>query len=192
MSARLLALVPLAVALNVALAFVASQAGLPVYLDTLGTILATLLAGPAAGAAVGLLSQGITAVQAGAYMLAFAPVQLLVVALAWVAGRSAGLATTPRALLWGGATGLAAGTLSALISYAAFRGVTATGVTAITTLLTGAGLTLRQAVVVASVGTDLLDKLLALGLAGVVLRALPERVLARAPGARAAVGRADS
>jgi hypothetical protein len=54
---RTLVLIPLAVALNVALgAAVGSVLRLPIYLDSIGTVLVAALAGPLAGAVTGLLS----------------------------------------------------------------------------------------------------------------------------------------
>ena len=56
-SSRTVVLIPFAIALNVVLGqTVASALKLPVYLDSIGTILVGVLAGPIAGAATGLLS----------------------------------------------------------------------------------------------------------------------------------------
>lgn len=190
METRGLALVPLAVALNVALAFVVAQFGLPVYLDTVGTVLATLLGGLGAGVAAGLLSQALSGLQIGAYMLAFAPLQVLAAVLARGVAERRGFASTPRSVAWGLALGLVMGLVSSVIAYLVFKGVTATGTTAVTSLLRGLGLSLPEAVVVASVGTDVLDKGLALPLVALALRALPDRMLVRSALARRAVGRA--
>lgn len=185
---RQLAFLPLAVALNVASGVVANQLGLPVYLDTLGTLLAVALAGTRTGIAAGLLSQLVVALQAGAYMLAFAPIQVVIATAAGLAARHGGFRNTGWSLLSGVATGLAAGGLSAIISYRLFAGVTAGGVTAVTAALRALGLPLERAVLGGSVSTDILDKALVFALAGVVLRGLPERLAWRYPLARRAVG----
>lgn len=189
MSPRLLALVPIAVALNVAIGRIVAELSLPVYLDTVGTILAAALAGPVAAVAVGVLSQVISGFVGGYIWLAFIPIQVLIAALAVLAARRGGFRSTPLALLWGALVGILAGAASSVISYVVFRGVTASGVTAVTTLLTGFGLRLSTAVVVSSVLTDLLDKTLAFALVGVVLRGLPTRMTARFPAASSALGR---
>mgnify|MGYP003519742666 CR=1 FL=1 len=49
MNARLLALLPAAIAINLVIGGLVNALGLPLYLDSIGTILATVLAGPAAG-----------------------------------------------------------------------------------------------------------------------------------------------
>ncbi|MGH7614821.1 MAG: ECF transporter S component, partial [Gemmatimonadales bacterium] len=56
MSVRLLALIPVAVAISLALSAVVDATGLPLFLDTTGTILATALAGPVIGITTGALT----------------------------------------------------------------------------------------------------------------------------------------
>jgi len=73
-----------------------------------------------------------------------------------------------------------------VISYFVFRGVTAGGVTAMTTVLTGIGLPLSQSVVVSSVLTDVVDKGIAFAVVGAALRGMPQRMAARFPEAQRA------
>lgn len=190
MTPRELALIPIAVALNVAMGVIVAQLGLPVYLDTLGTVLAAALAGWRAGAATGLVSQVIAALNVGAFMLLFAPIQLLVAAGAVLACRLGGFRSLGRSLGWGLAIGLAGGIASAGISFVVFKGVTATGVTAVVTALRAVGLPLVWAVTTASIATDTVDKLLVLPLAGAALRALPSRLRYRFPLVQRATGAA--
>lgn len=189
MSPRLLALIPLAVALNVVIGRLAAAIGLPVFLDTIGTVLVAAMAGPAAGIATGLVSQAVAGFQIGQHMFAFAPIQVIIALTAALAARRAGFRSLPMAVGWGLLTGLLAGAPSALIAYHVFEGVTSPGPTAVTTLLTGLGLTRAQAVGVASVGLDLLDKAITFALVSTVLLGLPRRLAARFPGASAATRR---
>ncbi len=188
-SPRLLVLIPSAVAINLAMGFLTNQLGLPLYLDTLGTVLTAALAGPVVGIVTGLVSQLVRSLYEGFIWLPFGLVQVVIALLAAFVARQRGFRSLPVSLAWGALVGVAAGAVSALISYLVFRGVTATGVTAITTLLAGAGLSRSEAVTVASIGTDLADKMIVLALAGAALRALPVRVAARHPWALRAVGR---
>ena len=189
MSPRLLALIPSAVAINLAIGFVVNQLGLPLYLDSVGTVLASALAGPVAGVLTGLVSQVVRSLYEGFIWLPFGAVQVLIALLAALAAARHGFRSLPRSLSWGVLVGTAAGLLSAVISYFVFKGVTATGVTAVTILLTRTGLSTAQAVTVSSVGTDLLDKTIVFVLVGAILRALPLRVLGRYPRARRALAR---
>jgi len=189
LSPRLLALIPSAVAINLAMGFLVNQLGLPLYVDTIGTVLASALAGPATGIITGLVSQFVRSLYEGFIWFPFALVQAVIALLAAVAARQRGFRSLPISIAWGAVVGLGAGAVSAVISYVVFRGVTATGVTAVTTLLTGAGLSRPAAVTAASIATDLADKMLVLALAGVALRSLPGRVAARYPWAARAIGR---
>jgi energy-coupling factor transport system substrate-specific component len=72
----------------------------------------------------------------------------------------------------------------------AFGGVTAPGVTLVTTVLAALGLPLQWAVYVASAGSDVLDKAITFLLIYGVLSALPERIAARFPAAHRSRGRA--
>jgi energy-coupling factor transport system substrate-specific component len=188
MTPRELALVPVAVALNVAMGVVVAQLGLPVYLDTLGTVLAVSLAGLRCGLIVGGVSQVIAALNVGAFMLLFMPIQALVAVGALLACRAGGLQSLPKSLAWGAAIGLVGGAASAGISYVVFKGVTAIGVTAVVSALRAIGLPLAWAVTGASMSTDLIDKLLVLPVAGTALRALPLRLRYRFPLVQRATG----
>lgn len=188
-SPRLLALVPVAVAINLAVGRLVAELSLPVYLDTIGTVLASALAGPWAGILAGLVSQLLSALVSGYQWLAFAPIQVVIALLAAAAASQAGYSGGWRSAGWGALTGLVAGASSSVIAYWAFKGVTAGGVTALGALFRSLGLPLAQAVAVSSIGTDVLDKTITFALAGVALRRLPRRMTARYPWAERAVGR---
>ena len=176
-------------AINLAIGFVVNQLGLPIYLDTVGTVLTSALAGPVAGVAVGLLSQAVRSLYEGFIWLPFGAIQVLIALLAVLAASRGGFRSLPRSIAWGLLVGLAAGALSAVISFFVFKGVTATGVTTITILLTRLGLTTGQAVTVSSIATDLLDKTIVFALVGATLHALPGRTAARYEWARRALAR---
>jgi len=59
MSIRLLALIPVAAAISLALSAAVDAVALPLFLDTTGTILATALAGPAVGIATGVMTSAV-------------------------------------------------------------------------------------------------------------------------------------
>jgi energy-coupling factor transport system substrate-specific component len=157
----------------------------------LGTVLVAAVAGPAAALLTGIVSQTTFTVLDGRLMwLAFLPVQLGVALYAsWAAWRGL-FANVPRALLSGAGLGVLAATLSWPISLLLFGGVTAGGVTIVTTLLTALGVPLTWAVYAASLSSDVLDKLTTFLLVHAVLISLPARMAARFPAAARALGRA--
>jgi len=188
-SPRHLVLIPTAVALNLAVGQLVAALSLPVYLDTIGTVLAAALAGPVAGLATGLVSQTVAGFTGGFMWLAFIPIQLLIALLASLVAWRAGFGSAPLALGWGAIVGLLAGAASSVISYFAFKGVTAGGVTAVVSLLRAVGFSLPQAVVLSSLATDVLDKALTFLLVAFTLLALPQRLRGRFPWALRALGR---
>lgn len=190
MNSRLLTLIPTCIALNVAMGRVVQELGLPIYLDAVGTILLAALAGPWSAVVAGCLSQGLNALLSGQMMwLAFTPIQVVIALVAALAAARGGFRTVPWAVVWGVACGVVGGTLSSVIAYVVFRGVTATGVTALGALLRSTGMSLERAVTLASITTDIADKAIAFGLVAGVLLALPGRILGRFPAAVRAVGR---
>lgn len=190
MNPRLLALIPTCVALNVVLGRIVNELSLPIFLDTVGTVTASALAGPAAGIITGLASQGLAALTSGQMMwLAFAPIQVLIAVVAIWCAKRGGFGGTSGSIVWGALCGLLGGSVSAVISYAVFRGATATGVTALNTLFRYLEFSLPVSVAISSILSDILDKALTFAFTGLVLRALPVRLASRFPLALRAVGR---
>lgn len=187
-NARLLALLPAAIAINLVVGGLVNALGLPLYLDSIGTILATVLAGPVVGMLAGAIGQVLFGLINGYQWIPFGLIQLLIAALAGVAAAHAGFSSTGRTVLWGLLTGLLAGALSAVISYFLFKGVTATGTTAVVTVLRQLGWSLPVAVTASSLGLDLMDKVVAFMVVGALVRSLPSRMMGRFPRAARAVG----
>ena len=187
---RLLALIPLAVGINLALGQFAAATSLPLFLDAVGTVLVACLTGLVPALITGAISQLVmTVVSGNATWLAFLPVQLAIAAYAALAARQGMFRTSAWAALAGLGLGVAAATLSWPISYFAFGGVTASGVTVVTTALTGMGMPLGWAVFASSLTNDLLDKTVTFLLVRAVLAGLPSRVAARFPPVERALGR---
>ena len=189
MNARLLALLPAAIAINLVVGGLVNALGLPLYLDSIGTILATVLAGPAVGLLAGALGQVLFGLINGYQWIPFGIIQVVIAGLAGLAATHAGFRSIGRTLAWGLLTGLVAGVLSSVISYVLFKGVTATGTTAVVALLVQFGWSLAVAVTASSVALDLVDKAAAFLLVGALVRALPNRMMGRFPRAARAVGR---
>ena len=182
MTLRDLVLVRLGVALNLVIGQIVAALLLPVYLDSVGTILVAALVGPRAAIAAGLVSQVLNAVISGNFSwLPFAVVQVVIALYAALAARLGLVRRLATAVPAGLGMGFAAAACSAPISYFLFGGVTAGGVTAVTTVLRALGAPLGVAVASASFATDLLDKAIACALVCVVLRSLPRTLAARFP-----------
>jgi type IV secretory pathway TrbD component len=92
LSTSTLALMPVAIAINIAVGAIVSLLKLPIYLDSIGTVLVGVLGGPWAGALTGLLSNLIWALLpvpggAGPIIAFFAPVAAVIGLMAGFWGR---------------------------------------------------------------------------------------------------------
>jgi energy-coupling factor transport system substrate-specific component len=179
---RDLVLIRLGVAVNLVIGQIVSALLLPVYLDSVGTIMVAALAGPRAAIVAGLVSQVLSAVISGNFAwLPFAVVQVVIALYAAAAARLGLFRRLATAIPAGLGLGAVAAACSAPIAYFVFGGVTGGGVTVITAVLRALGAPLGVAVASASFSTDLLDKAIACGLVSVLLRSLPRTLATRFP-----------
>lgn len=182
MTLRELVLVRLGVAVNLVIGQVAAVLLLPLFLDAVGTILVAALVGARAAIVAGLVSQLLSAVISGNFSwLPFAIVQVVIALYAAAAARLGAFRRLGTAVPAGVGLGLVAASVSFPISYLVFGGVTAGGVTAVTTVLRALGAPLPVAVAAASYGADLLDKAISFALICVIIRTLPGHLAARSP-----------
>lgn len=174
------ALIPRAVALNLALGAIAGALKLPVYLDSVGTILVAALAGPWAAIITGVASNSVLGLLFSPQLFAFIPVAVVIGALAGIAARLGAFRSLPGAVAAGLVIGLAAALTSVPIVIALFGGATPSGTGILTVALrTLLHLPLDRAAEIASLSTDLLDKPVSCVLVVLVLDRLPRRLTAR-------------
>ncbi|MDO5406704.1 MAG: ECF transporter S component [Eubacteriales bacterium] len=205
MTALQLCLVAMAVCINVAGGQLALTLRLPIYLDSIGTILTGVLMGPVFGMLPNLLSGLVLGMTTDIYSLYFAPVGMITGLMAGLAGRrmqigdvsfgqssqsEEGLAGSGRLFRYGRLF-LAAllitipGTIaSSLICAKLFGGITSSGSTVLVQLLAKTPLGMTGSVFVVQIVTDYLDRVISLLLVAVLLRALPYDMKQRWSGGR--------
>ena len=180
LSTLALALIPRAVALNLALGGIVSALKLPVYLDSVGTILAAALAGPLAGIVTGVLSNTVLGLLANPVLFAFIPVTIVIGALAGLAARLGAFRSAWTAAAAGLVIGVAAALASVPIVIGLYGGLSPTGTGVATMMLrAGTGMSMESAAKIASVATDVIDKPLSCLLVAAILARLPARITAR-------------
>ncbi|WP_413250734.1 ECF transporter S component [Sinomonas flava] len=173
-----LVLLPVALVLNIVLGQFVGSSLVPIYLDSIGTVLVGFLAGPAAGAATGLLSTIVWSF--------FNPTLIPFAAGAAVIGALAGLAArlgAVRRFWWvpvaGLVTGAVAAVIGASVAVAVFGG-TSTGATgAVIAFFRATGDSLVDAVLKGSIFSDLWDKPITFTVAALLAYALPRRTSGR-------------
>ncbi|MBX3047396.1 MAG: hypothetical protein KF698_10400 [Anaerolineales bacterium] len=173
-------LIAVGIALNLALGTVVLRLGLPLYLDSIGTVLVGALVGPWAGAATGFLSNLVWTLT-GLFPQAFAwaGVAAIIGALAGVFARSGWFNSVGKAALAGIITGVLSAILSAPIATYVFGGVVGAGTDALVAAFRAAGLDALLSNVAQGTFSDPLDKLVTFVVVWSLLLALPAREKAR-------------
>lgn len=174
-----LALIPRAVALNLALGAVVAALKLPVFLDSVGTILVAALAGPLPAVLTGIASNTVLGLLSSPVFFAFIPVTVVIGGIAGLMAKLGAFRSVKRAIAAGALLGLFSGATSVPIVIGLFGGLTSSGTGLVTIALRAAGLPLWPAATIASVGTDVVDKALSFALVALVLARLPSRITAR-------------
>lgn len=156
------------VTLNFVGAYIALCLKLPVYLDSIGTILAGAVLGPMQGAAVAMGSGLISGVTSDIYAIYFMPAGMITGALAGFIFRL-GLMDKKKFLLGTALITLPGTAASASISAFLFHGVTSSGSSILVQLLSRLGFGLVASAFVVQLVTDYADRLLSAVLVSVLM-----------------------
>jgi energy-coupling factor transport system substrate-specific component len=179
-----LALIPVAIAINIAIGQIIVLLKLPIYLDSIGTVLVGLLVGPIAG----LLTGGLTNLIWGLSGLnpTYTPFFYVAGVIGLMAGIFARLGWARQIWMWalgGLITGVVAAIISAPTSAIVFGGVTGAGTDLIVAALRASGAGIMQATFGQGIVSDPLDKLATFLIVWLIVRALPLRMRVRFPNA---------
>ncbi|PFG38818.1 energy-coupling factor transport system substrate-specific component [Georgenia soli] len=174
-------LIPVAIAINVVGGQLAKTLQLWIFLDSIGTFLVAMLAGPWIGLVTGALSVLLLSVGDPT----MAPWSVLAAAMGFLVGwlaRRGMFVTWGRAALSALLVTIISVAVSVLLSYYLYGGFTTSGVS----ILTGAindysDLPLFWAIVASHTPAELVDKFLSVGIATLVVRSLSNRALLRFP-----------
>lgn len=178
MNLRAIAIGGACVALNLVLGKVAASLALPIYLDSIGTILGAALLPPWYALAVAVISPLVGGLVIHPALPFYVGTGLTIAGLSIFATRRRLFDRWWTAALSGLVIGLAAAVVSAPVTAVVFGGVTLSGTTAINTVLLAAGHRLWQSVLAGGLLVESLDKPLAAVLAWAALRRLPARLVA--------------
>lgn len=171
-----LALIPFAAAFNIIMGQLIGFSGIPLYLDSVATVLIGVLAGPAAGAMTGAVTNLAWGLTINPTNIPFAAGAATIGFLAGCARRTGLMSKLWTALLAGLGTGLIAGFLGAPIAAFVFGGGQGVGTGSVVAALQAAGQSLLGATTLQSLLSDPLDKTLVFLLVWIIVRSLPNRV----------------
>jgi energy-coupling factor transport system substrate-specific component len=187
-----IALMVVALAINIVVGTLVFQLKVPfVYLDSIGTILVGLVAGPWAGLLTGVLSNLLWGLLGNPGYVPYAPVAGVI---GLMAGWFGGLGWFKRWWKWllgGLITGLVAALLSAPITAYVYGGVTGAGTDLLTAMFRATGASIMEAALGQGLITDLIDKTLSFFIVWLIIKGLPVRLLARFPRAENVIESSD-
>ncbi|NAZ17349.1 ECF transporter S component [Glutamicibacter soli] len=170
-----LTLIPVALALNILLGQFVGSVMVPLYLDSIGTVLVGFLAGRRAGAATGVLGTLIWSLFAPT-VLPFAAGAALIGFLAGTAARFGAVRRVYLAPIAGLVSGVLVGAISAPVAAFVFGGTSGVGTGAVVTVFRSMGDSLLSAVTKQALLSDPGDKAIVFLIAALLVYALPNRM----------------
>ncbi|MDK6564939.1 ECF transporter S component [Corynebacterium pyruviciproducens] len=177
LTARDLGLIPVALVINIVVGQIVGSTGLPLYLDSVGTMLVAALAGPVAGLATGALSSVVWGV--------FNPMALPFAAGSGLTGLLAGYAIHKfksfehpwRIIPAGAIMGVIVGMLSAPVAAFVYGGTAGVGTGALVSAFRAMGNSLLESVTLQSLASDPLDKIVVLFIVWGIIKVLPASIV---------------
>lgn len=170
-SVHKITLIALAIVINIVGSYIALVLHLPIYLDSMGTIMTAILLGPFYGLFPGVLSALVTGMTSDIYAFYYMPVGIV---LGIVTGFVFQKNKSKKLFINAFCISIPASLISACITANVFGGITSSGSTMLVQLLakTPVGLTLSCLIV--QFFTDYFDRLLSLWLVFSVIKKLPD------------------
>ena len=174
-----LVLIPVAIAINIVIGQIVVLLKLPVFLDSIGTVLVAVLAGPWAGALTGALSNIIWGLLVDPGALPWFPVAAVIGLVAGICANFGLFKQWWKVIIAGFFVALAAVIISTPIGVYLFGGITGSGSTFITAYLLATGQELFTAVLSTNFLVEPIDKILTCLLAWLIIRGLSVRYVSR-------------
>lgn len=175
----------LLISIGVAVNFVGDQLNsllkLPLYLDTIGTLLTAVLAGPWAGAVAGVLTNVVSGI-ANPISLAFIPVNLAVGLIAGYLAKKSFFAFPVNIVKWALAVLIVTAvsiTVAAPILVFAFGGLTGNGASLVAAAFIASGHNIWSSVIGWNGVFNLVDRIVSLFVVWAVIKVIPDRQLVK-------------
>jgi energy-coupling factor transport system substrate-specific component len=176
-----LVLIPVAIAINIVIGQIVSLLKLPVYLDSIGTVLVGVICGPWAGALTGTLSNIIWGLLIDPNAFPWFPVALVI---GFVAGWCANYGLFKswwKVIIAGILISIGSVVMSTIINLTVYGGITASGSSLITAFLLQKGMSTVPAVIITNLLAEPLDKVPTALLAYAIILGLSARYVSRFP-----------
>lgn len=179
-STVVLVLIPVAIVLNLALGQIVSLLALPLFLDSIGTVLVAILAGPWAGALTGLLTNLLGGF-ISPFFPPFAPVAVVIGLVAGFAAQYGWFRSAWKVVVSGVLIALAAALVATPIRVLLFGGITGSGASVLIAYLLATGRGLVESVLAITFLSNVADKVITALVAWFIVRRLSRRYVSRFP-----------
>ncbi len=170
---RTLVLMAAAIVINIVVGQIVAWLKLPLFIDSIGTILVGILAGPIAGAIVGVLANLIWGLILDPVAAAFFPVALVIGLAAGILARYGWFANLGKTIVSGIIISIVSTLVAIPIIVYMFGGVTGSGTDFATAYLLAMGTQLIQSVAISNLIQNLADKIITAVIAWVIATRLP-------------------
>ena len=175
-SSQALVLIVISIAINMIGGQLASMVKLPIFLDSIGTLISAVLLGPVIGMLTGLLTNLLWGLLTDPIAAAFAPVAMVIGLVAGWLARAGWFRTLPKVVVSGVIITLAVTVVAVPLRTALFGGVTGSGA-----WMHSMGQNLVESVAITVIGANLVDKILTAVIVWLLLRQLPIRTTRHFP-----------
>lgn len=174
-------LIPVAIAINVVIGQIVVLLKLPVYLDSIGTVLVGVLAGPWAGALTGTLSNIIWGLAIDPNAFPWWPVAFFIGLVAGITANAGLFKSWWKVIIAGFLIAVTAAIVSTPIAVYLYGGITASGSSFITAYLLQTGKGVFEAVFSTNFLVEPVDKITTALLAFAIIQGLSRRFISRFP-----------
>ncbi|MFK3713039.1 MULTISPECIES: ECF transporter S component [Leclercia] len=180
-SSQALVLIVIAIAINMIGGQLISMLKLPIFLDSIGTLISAVLLGPVIGMLTGLLTNLLWGLLTDPIAAAFAPVAMVIGLVAGWLARAGWFRTLPKVVISGIVITLAVTLVAVPLRTTLFGGVTGGGADLFVAWFQAVGQNLVESVAITVLGANLVDKVLTAVLVWILLRQLPLRTTRQFP-----------
>ncbi len=176
-----LVLIVICIAINMIGGQLVSMLKLPIFLDSIGTLISAVLLGPWIGMLTGLLTNLLWGLLTDPVAAAFAPVAMVIGLVAGGLARAGWFRTLPKVIISGIIITLAVTVVAVPLRTWLFGGVTGSGADLFVAWMHSMGQNLIESVAITVLGANLIDKILTAIIVWVLLRQLPQRTMRHFP-----------
>lgn len=171
------------IALNLTMGQVTSALKIPIYLDSIGTVLTAVLVGPLAAATAGAFSNLLASAMGSPTMAFFVPVSIVIGLFSGILARRGWFKRWYLVVLGGALQGVIAAVCSAPISAYLFSGVMMAGTDFLVLYFRSVGNSIMESVFYQGLASDPVDKIITYLIVFLLVRNLPRRLTGRFTGA---------